>query len=103
MTRKGTGKTLLNLWCGENAFLKFLFLLISVLFIGEELYTFFILKPTLNKKVKTNLTKDDFPTFTVCPDPAYDLEAMGDLGYYDIYSYKTGLDYTTFTIRDNEN
>ena len=98
MARKGRGKTFLNLLCGESASLKFFFLLVSIFFIGEELYTFFILKPTLNRKVKTNLTKDDFPTFTVCPNPAYDLEEMTDLGYYDIYSYKTGLDFNTFSI-----
>ena len=91
MARIERGKHFLNLCCGENALLKFIFLLISILFIVEELYTFFILKPTLNKKIKTNLTKDDFPIFTVCPDPSLDLGEMALLGYYDIYSYKAGL------------
>ena len=95
MDRKGTVKTLTNLFCGENAVLKALFLLLSILFIWEELYTFFILKPTLSKKVKTSLTKDDFPTFMVCPDPGYDLNEMSDLGYNDIWYYKAGLSSTS--------
>ena len=99
MVRKGIINTFINLWCGDNASLKFFFLVISILFIGQELYTFFILKPTLNRKVKTNITKDDFPTFTVCPDPGYDLDEMHDLDYYDIFSYKTGLDYNSFNIK----
>ena len=89
----GTGKTLVNLFCGgENASFKIFFLVLSLLFIGQELYTFFILKPTLNTKVKTHFTKDDFPIFTICPNPAFDMEEMNNLGYPDIYSYKTGLD-----------
>ena len=89
----GRGKTFLNLLCGENASLKFFFLVISILLLGEELYNFFILKPTLNRKVKTHFTKDDFPIFTVCPDPAYDMDEMNELGYYHLYSYKTGQDW----------
>ena len=87
-----TGKTLLNLFCGENASFKFFFLVISILLIGEELYNFFILKPTINRKVKSIFTKDDFPIFTLCPNPAYDLEEMKNLGYHDLYAYKNGLD-----------
>ena len=89
---QGTGKTLKNLFCGENASFKIFFLVLSLLFIGQELYTFFILKPTLNTKVKSQFTKDDFPIFTVCPNPAFDMEEMINLGYPDIFSYKTGLD-----------
>ena len=95
----GRGKTFLNLLCGENASLKFFFLVISILLIGEELYTFFILKPTLNRKVKSHFTKNDFPIFTVCPNPAYDLEEMNDLGYYHLYSYKTGQEWDGTSIK----
>ena len=95
----GRGKTFLNLLCGENASLKFFFLVISILLIGEELYTFFILKPTLNRKVKTHFTKNDFPIFTVCPNPAYDLEEMNGLGYYHLYSYKTGQEWDGTSIK----
>ena len=96
---QGTGKTIRNLFCGENASFKFFFLVLSLLFIGQELYTFFILKPTLNTKVKTPFDKDDFPIFTVCPNPAFNLEEMNNLGYSDIYSYKTGLDYIASIIK----
>ena len=94
-----TGKTLLNLFCCENASFKFFFLVISILLIGEELYNFFILKPTLYTKVKNHSIKDEFPIFTVCPNPAFDLKEMNKLGYSDIYSYKTGLDYTASIIK----
>ena len=39
-----------------------------------------------------HFTKNDFPIFTVCPYPAFDMEEMNNLGYPDLFSHKTGLD-----------
>ena len=66
---------------------------LGLLLILEELYTFFVLKPTLTSSSKRNIEeKFDFPQILICPEPSVDTEAMTSLGYSSIDFYVNGLE-----------
>ena len=76
----------------DNTHLKTYFLTLGLLLIIEELFTYFVLKPTLTSSSKRNIEeKVDFPQIRLCPEPSVDTEAMTSLGYSSIDFYVNGL------------
>ena len=42
----------------------------------EELFVFFIEKPTLTKTIKAELTNEEYPEIIICPQPSVDLSQL---------------------------
>ena len=77
---------------GENHnLLKIVFMIFSSILFIEELYTFFVLKPTLTYSAKRKLTAKDFPEIILCPAPSVNLLELLSKGYFGIESYKSGI------------
>ena len=74
----------------DYGFLKIFFIVLCALVIFQELYVFFILKPTLTKSVKSSIEKDDFPEILICPEPSSYGEQLVKHGYNEMYSYAVG-------------
>ena len=77
----------------DSRYLKLIFLSFALLLLLEELYTFFVLKPTLTSSSKRNINyKVDFPQILLCPEPSVDITALKSLGYSNIDLYVTGME-----------
>ena len=75
----------------EHRHLKLFFLAFSLFLFFEELYTFFVVKPTLTSSSKRNKNdKVDFPQILLCPEPSVDMKAIKSLGYTGIDFYIMG-------------
>ena len=82
---------LMKLWHEGNKFLcndfGILKILITLCFLGlliEEIYVYVVEKPTLTRNVKEDLSKEDFPSLTLCPGPSIDYDELYSRGYIDI-------------------
>ena len=73
--------------------LKLFFIILCSLAIFQELYVFFILKPTVTSSVKTQMTNEDIPEILLCPEPSFDSEEIKNKGYADFWYYILGQDY----------
>lgn len=73
--------------------LKLFFIALCSLAIYQELYVFFILKPTVTSSVKTQMTNEDIPEILLCPEPSFDSEEIKNKGYADFWYYILGQDY----------
>ena len=56
----------------DYASLKIFFIVLCGLVFIEELYVFFVKKPTLVKTIKEELSKEDNPDIILCPEPSVD-------------------------------
>ena len=57
----------------------------------EELYTFFVSKPTLTSSTKRKYKKEDVPEILICPEPSIDIKALKSLGYSSKDFYYAGF------------
>ena len=88
----------MKLWYKGNKFLcndfGILKLIMTLGFLGlliDEIYVCVVKKPTLTTNVKEDLSKEDFPSVTLCPGPSIDYDELHSGGYIDIWEYKSGL------------
>jgi len=79
----------------DYASLKIFFIVLCGLVFIEELYVFFVKKPTLVKKIKEELSKEDNPDIILCPEPSVDSEKLRSLGYNEVYQYMSGVRYNS--------
>ena len=56
----------------------------------EQLYNYFVLKPTLTQSGRRDLNADDFPVMTFCPIKHMDMAKLSSYGYEDLTQYKLG-------------
>ena len=64
-----------HLW-KNYGILKLFFLIMCGLILLEELFVFFIEKPTLTKTIKAELTNEEYPEIIICPQPSVDLSQL---------------------------
>ena len=70
--------------------IKACFALLTVLGLYDELYIFFISKPTLSSVSKSKLRPHNYPDIIICPVPGFDQNALARLGYDSSYYYSMG-------------
>ena len=80
--------------CKEYGVFKLFFFLLFLCLLVDEIYVCVVEKPTLTMIVKEELTKEDFPSITLCPGPSIDHDEMISRGFVDIWTYKSGISYT---------
>ena len=81
---------LFSLLCNDYGWIKFFFTLLCLYLIFEESYDAFVERPTLTSTKKENMTKEDFPVITICPDPSVNLQHLKSIGFKDLWDYKSG-------------
>ena len=80
-----------NFLCNDFGILKLLMTLCFLYLLIDEIYVWVVKKPTLTTTVKEDLSKEDFPSVTLCPGPSIDYDELHSRGYIDIWEYKSGL------------
>ena len=78
------------LW-NDFGILKLITTLCFLSLLIDEIYVCVVKKPTLTTNVKEDLSKEDFPSVTLCPGPSIDYDELHSRGYIDIWEYKSGL------------
>ena len=67
-------------------------LTVSCIFLlWEQLYKYLVLKPTLTRTGRRDLSVDDFPVMTFCPIKHVDMTKLSSFGYEDLTEYKLGI------------
>ena len=70
--------------------IKVCFAALTMFMLYDELYTFFITKPTLSSVSKSQLKPHNIPDIILCPVPGFDQNAIDRLGYDSSYYYSMG-------------
>ena len=60
----------------DYAYLKLFFIVLCGMVLFEELYVFFVDKPTLVKTIKEEFSKEDNPDIILCPEPSLDSKEL---------------------------
>ena len=72
--------------------------------IGQELFTFAIVKPTTTSKEEKDLEISDLPEVVVCLEPGFDTEVLKNYGYKTLGYYRGSMDGDKFAgWNGNEN
>ena len=78
------------------ALIKLFFALLTSYLLYEELFTFWIEKPTYTSSSKVKIGPQDFPDITICPFPSWNQQELVELGYAQSFEYSKGkLDEST--------
>ena len=80
--------------CNDFGILKLLMTMIFLYLVADEIYVCLVERPTLTRNVKEDLSKEDFPSLTLCPGPSVKDNEVISRGYNDIWDYKTGTKYS---------
>lgn len=70
--------------------IKVCFTILTMYMLYDELYIFFIIKPTLSSVSKSQLRPHNYPDIIICPVPGFDQNAIARLGYDSSYYYSMG-------------
>ena len=60
----------------DYAYLKIFFIVLCGMVLFEELYVFFVEKPTLVKTIKEEFSIEDNPDIILCPEPSVDSKEL---------------------------
>ena len=71
--------------------LKLIFIISASCMIFSLFYDFLIVKPTYTSLGKRNISVEDFPVITLCPQQPINMSAVNLNGYYDLDAYFLGL------------
>ena len=63
----------------------------TIVFIFEEMYTYYVIKPTVEHAEVQELTPETVPEILVCADPGFDEHNLVENGYDEIYNYALGI------------
>ena len=71
--------------------LKICFMALTSYLLIEEMIVFLVIKPTLTSLTQTNIKPETFPEILICPEPAFDLDALTRYGYRLNLYYSLGI------------
>ena len=77
--------------------LKIIFTILASLLIYDTFYSMLVLKPTYTSNEKRKMTAEDFPEIMVCPEQAFDKEALKLNDYSGLYYIRILVDEKTYT------
>ena len=78
--------------CRLRKIFKIFCTLLTLLLIGQELFTFVIVKPTTTSKEEKDLESSDLPEVVVCLEPGFDTEVLKNYGYKTLAYYRGSMD-----------
>ena len=70
--------------------LKVSFMILTSYLLIDEMRVFLITKPTLTSVTQTNIRPESFPDILICPQQAFDLNSLHNLGYKLSFYYGLG-------------
>ena len=74
----------------EYRILKLIFIILGLWLVFYSFYTFLAVKPTYTSNEKRKMTAEDFPEILVCPEQAFDKEALLLYDYSGLAAYIRG-------------
>ena len=81
-----------NRLCRFRKIFKIFCTLLTLLLVGQELFTFAIVKPTTTSKEEKDLEISDLPEVVVCLEPGFDTEVLKNYGYKTLGYYRGSMD-----------
>ena len=82
----------------DNRILKLTFAILASYWIVDTFIKYLIVKPTYTFNEKREISAEDFPDITICPDSAFDLHALKSKGYQAPDTYFKGILYNNSKI-----
>ena len=78
--------------------IKLFFALLTSYLLYEEMYNFWIEKPTYTSSSKVKIGTKDFPDITICPFPSWNQQELIKLGYSQSFEYSKGVIHESTTM-----
>ena len=75
----------------DYGILKILLTAACIFLLWEQFYKYWVLKPTLTRTGRRDLSVDDFPVMTFCPIKHVDHKKLSSYGYEELTQYKLGI------------
>ena len=75
----------------DNRILKLTFAILASYWIVDTFIKYLIVKPTYTFNEKRDISAEDFPDITICPESAFDLHALKSKGYQAPDTYFKGI------------
>lgn len=76
---------------GDYGIFKIVLTVACIFLLWEQFFKYWVLKPTLTRSGRRDLSVDDFPVMTFCPIKHVDPKKLFSHGYEDLTQYKLGI------------